>query len=331
MAVFFMASGYFFSDKNTLDLKSVAKYTWGKILTFYVPYVLFNGAIFLLTNLFIKIGLVTNQEAFLQIGGEGAAWGLVYPYDRSTLKICMKALLRFHFEPQLAGATWFLRGIFFVSVGHCVLMWLLRKVKHDGLRKLIFATVIVLCCVGAEAVNAGVKIVPSRYKILPAAYIAFLLGQFVRKKEHLFKYDFYSALISAALLYALKSVGGVSLNIGAISNLPYYVMCSLLGWILLRSVAELLSGKCECILALCGKHTMAVMFWHFIAFKLVTLAVILLRGDNLLLLASFPQLDGSESGLWVAYTIVGVGVPVLIGIGYEKAKKRIIKQTARSK
>lgn len=56
----------------------------------------------------------------------------------------------------------------------------------------------------------------------------------------------------------------------------------------------------------------------------MTLVVILLRGDDILLLASFPQLDGAENGLWIAYTIVGVILPLVINGGYQHVKNKIL-------
>lgn len=323
MAVFFMASGYFFNSKNAASVSAVAKYSWHKVLALYLPYVVFNGAILLLTNVFLKIGILTDDPEFLQVGGEGAAWGLVYPFDRNSLRMCIKGLLRFSFEPQLAGANWFLRALFWVSVLHCLVMWVIRKLPGKVLPDLMSAAVVIGCCLGTVLVNDGALQFLGKYKILFAAYLAFWMGYLVRRYEHWLRYDAFAFLLSAALLYVLDGYGGVNVNIGQISSLPFYIMTALLGWIMLRSVAELASGWLEKILAFVGKYSMAIMFWHFMCFKLVTWLVILLRGDDMILLASFPHLDGASGGLWLVYTVVGVGLPALMGSGYRSVKNKI--------
>ncbi len=320
MAVFMMAAGYFYSNKNSATLKAVLKYSYKKVLALYIPYVVVNGAFVLLHNFFVELKLYTYDPQFLEIGAFGAAWGLVWPYTPRLTAGVLGSVLKFQHEQQLTGASWFLRALFYVSIGHCVIMWLIQKIKPDTLRRITL--LLLVCCVGAAtaAVNKGTLVVPDLYKMLACCYLAYLLGIFVQRVEHLMRYDVVTAVFAFVLLYLLNPVGDVSLNVGRIHQLGFYIICSLLGWILLRSVAELLAGPVSSFFAYAGRYAMSIVFFHFISFKLVTLVVILLRGDNMLLLASFPQLDGAEKGLWIPYTIVGTALPLLLSAVYQPIK-----------
>ncbi len=58
-----------------------------------------------------------------------------------------------------------------------------------------------------------------------------------------------------------------------------------------------------------------------ISMKSVTLAYILIIGLPLILIGAFPFLENKTSWMWIVYTIVGVGVPYLLGILYEAILK----------
>lgn len=240
------------------------------------------------------------------------------------MRTVLLSVLRFEHEPQLAGANWSLRALFYVSIGHCFIMWLIGKIKPKMLRIAAMVAVAVGCGILTMKVQNNTLEISGPYKMLFSCYLAYLLGVFVHKFEPMIAYNFTSAFFSFVLLYLLNPIGAISLSVGQVYSLAFYILCSLLGWILLRSIAELLTGKVASFLAYAGRNSMPIVLLHFICFKLVTLVVILLRGDDILLLASFPQLDGAENGLWIAYTIVGVILPLVINGGYQHVKNKIL-------
>ena len=67
-----------------------------------------------------------------------------------------------------------------------------------------------------------------------------------------------------------------------------------------------------------GKNTLSVLILHFLAFKLVGLIVVAYYELPAFCLASFPSLYGERGLWWVAYIIVGVGVPVILSVLYHK-------------
>ena len=97
------------------------------------------------------------------------------------------------------------------------------------------------------------------YKMLASCYLAYMLGIYVRKAERFIRYDLVTAVFSLVLLYLLNPVGYVSLNIGQIQSLGFFIVCSLLGWLLLRSAAEVLSGAIASFLAYAGRYSMSIL------------------------------------------------------------------------
>lgn len=324
MAAFFMASGYFYNPKNSSTLLSTGKYIWKKILALYVPYVLFNGTLILLHNQLISWNLMTSDPLFEEIGGYGAVWGRQWPYSPEFTRDSLKMVVRFMKEPQLAGATWFLRSLFVVSVFHCVFMYLVQKLHFPWLKKLAITLALISCAIGAAGIQNGTLSLIEPRAAYFAGWLAYMMGVFLRKKESLLRYDLPSALFAGVLLFVLGKYGSVSLASGYIQSVPFYLAASLLGWILLRSLAELLAGPVSKILAFAGKHSLSIVFWHFISFKAVTLLRIFLRNRNMVLLASFPTMDGQSPYLWIAYTLAGMSIPLAIAWVYQKIKDIIV-------
>lgn len=92
----------------------------------------------------------------------------------------------------------------------------------------------------------------------------------------------------------------------------YYVvaMCGTLGFL---QVAKLLRhGKVAAAVNYIGNKTLYILTFHFLCFKPVSLVWLWAHGEPLERLSEFPILAGTDSGLWVAYTLAGVALPLVI-------------------
>lgn len=116
MALFFIISGYCFSDKH---LES-AKATWNFILTkvkgLYIPYILFNIIMTLAWPFLIRINIYTDNPLFLEDTIYGNAYGLLPLPNILQIKTQLINILKFSFETQLGGALWFYRVLFGTAV-----------------------------------------------------------------------------------------------------------------------------------------------------------------------------------------------------------------------
>ena len=66
MAVFFMVSGYLFRDRYADSVKSILRFAIKRLKRLYIPWFLANSAFLLCNNIFLKTGLLTNDQAFLE-------------------------------------------------------------------------------------------------------------------------------------------------------------------------------------------------------------------------------------------------------------------------
>lgn len=103
-----------------------------------------------------------------------------------------------------------------------------------------------------------------------------------------------------------------------------YIGTSVLGFFFVMHVAATISRtetKMKSFLVACGNHTLSILTWHFICFKFVSLLVVILNHEPLNRIAEFPQIRAySQEGWWIAYTVVGVIIPLIISHYYTNAK-----------
>lgn len=76
MAVFFMVSGYLFQDRNADSIKSIIGFAIRRLKRLYIPWFLTNSAFLLCNNIFLKIGFLTNNHAFLEDGMVKGQFGI---------------------------------------------------------------------------------------------------------------------------------------------------------------------------------------------------------------------------------------------------------------
>lgn len=187
---------------------------------------------------------------------------------------------------------------------------------------IVWASIFTICCICAELVDNGILNVPfESLNKLFAIYIVYLLGILLRRIERENFYGLKYGAGAAIPLLILSFKGGVSLNVGHITNIPFYIICSLLGWITIRSISSVFVGHIKEMMVRIGYNTLSIVLMHFLCFKLVSYAYLQIRGLDQIYLASFPVLYNAPRYLWVLYTIVGVSVPLAVNYIYIKVKK----------
>lgn len=61
---------------------------------------------------------------------------------------------------------------------------------------------------------------------------------------------------------------------------------------------------------------MVILAMHLLSFKLISLAKITYYGWPIERLAQFPVIEQNNSLWWLAYTLVGVGIPLILSKSY---------------
>lgn len=70
-----------------------------------------------------------------------------------------------------------------------------------------------------------------------------------------------------------------------------------------------------------GSHTLSILTWHFLSFKIVSLIIIMIYGLPVEQLAYYPSIqEFSTNGWWLVYTIAGVIMPLCLYNIYSRLK-----------
>lgn len=321
MALFFIVSGYLWNDKNAVSIKDLKKYIWRKICTLWMPFVFINVFFTITFNFFYSIGFYSsvNEKNVLAVD----------PLNKMSFIKNIISNLLFSGGTQLAGATWFLRSLFCISVVNAIIVYVLKKMKIE---KSYLYIMFCLAIVGAILINENTFVSIFFGKIglqsFFAGYYAFLIG-IVFRKINIFDYiknkKYVLLIICLMTLTILNKYGEIQLNVGHIENVLFYTVTSIVGWILIATVSQIFV-KGNKYLSYAGKKSIWILGLHFFSFKIVSYIIVKITCSDKLQLAYYPVIR-EPRWIWLVYFIVGVSLPLIIEWLYTRAKATVIKQT----
>lgn len=172
----------------------------------------------------------------------------------------------------------------------------------------------------------------NHFQTVAASYWLMTFGYYIKKTYlpiDLRKNVCVLCLFLPILLYCDKicNANGWNSNVNLFDNPFMYIVSSLSGFFVVMSASSIIANvKNTEIIEMIGKHTLAVMIFHFLAFKIVILIQIWIYKEPMYRLASFPGFDTSQFW-WLVYGIVGVCVPLVLvfikDVILKESKKRI--------
>ena len=181
---------------------------------------------------------------------------------------------------------------------------------------------LVIVIIGASLENNGnlvVNSILSKFGIQSffAAYYAFLLGIGLKKIkfENYIKNKRIGCIISFIVLLVMLNFGSVELNVGHIQNIIFYTIVSIAGWIFIYILSEI-KFPWNNFLEYAGRKSIWIVGLHFLSFKIVSYIYVYVTKANIIELAKYPVISKSNC-IWIAYTIVGIIVPLCIAKVYE--------------
>lgn len=307
MAVFFIASGYTFRTDNSDSVLSVKRFIQRKFGQLWVPFFLWNALFTLLHNVFVKVNVYTDNSAILDyVKGNyiGATDYLDVPQMITNIVIG----LWFSSDEQMCGAFWFLKILFCISVGYCILEFIFNKFKYD--LKIIQTIISIVFLFIGYMFSLKQNIFHGLAQVL-SYYCLFHLGRLLGEKRYRIacwkgKEHVATIAISVSALFACNNIGTISLASNSYKNPLFLLVTSFYGWCLLYSISYFVK-KIEWLrymLLVIGKRTLSIVEMHFLAFKLVALVVTYVYGLPRFCIAAFPNLYGDRGLWWIAYTIV---------------------------
>lgn len=346
MPVFFFVCGYCWNTAHSSSKSKVSDYLFERTKRLLLPYFAVIILVTLLRNCFVEINFYSNNPEFVHAVQNApiSQYNVDVLPIRTTFMNCYLALCFQYEPPQLAGSMWFLYALFMVEGVHCILEYIFAKCKNSRIRTALWMLLFFLLCIIGWAVSMGYGFsLAIRHRRLPAAYSCLLLGyyykkligkygtqlQIVRSKiwnRAAFKILF--AVVSCVGLVQLNKYGVVELSEGIITNPFFLCMCTLLGWIGLKCIAELIPVQSlKNSFAYIGRHTLSIVMMHLFAFKLFSCCIVWLSSMPSFMIASYPILFDISETLKIMYTCIGVVFPLLIARGVETIKASRLKTT----
>ena len=333
MAVFYIISGFLYSEKNSLTFRRFCAFAQRKLKGLWLPFFACSASFAALNNVLLKLSIYTNSDMIFNY--VGSDYAIIHKYlslREIAITICKCAL--FNSNSELCGAFWFLRDLFIISIAYClcsfVVSWICRLVnvvdkRHRALVLNIIQGIVsgILLLTGFyfsmhEITIGGVGKIASCYCLF---YIGHLLG-LKGCKEKLQKLNeknwLYIFAITFGILLSLSRFGSVSLANNRYENPAFLLTASVSGWLWLYGIAffickfkKRLTGIYKFILYT-GKHTLMIVLLHFWAFKIGNIITCVYYNYPSCCIAAFPTLSGNIGAGWILFTLIGVAVPLIV-------------------
>lgn len=330
MAVFFMVSGYLFREENAVSIKKIVDFIIKRIKRLYIPWVIAHSIYLICTNLFFRLGFLTDDPAFLKHSLMRNYFGLTEPLTISKFFIEEIKILLMGGGTQFGGSLWFLRALLLVEITYAVIVFLANKIH----KAVLPMSVLILFALGRffSQISFGqldlIRIVLLQICIPTSAYY---MGVLCRKYADRLElvYSKAGTFICTVLLLMLQSIGiHNDMSNGTMTSVWGYFVATIAGFVFCMGIAKIIqrSVSISKVMVYIGQNTMPILILHLLSFKLITYIQIILYMERLDLpefsMASFPTL--LNTGVWpFIYTITGVVIPLLINKLYQLVKQRI--------
>lgn len=321
MALFFICSGFCFNSKN---IKQPIQYIKKKIKSLYLPFLISSIIVLLLHNTLLDLHIYSYKR-----------------YDRLTAETFLKELARsflFLEHHQMISANWFFRTLCMSSIAYMLIQLLLSKLHLKAKNRMIVRAAICVLCTSA---GCYLGYISNHGKLFNFLTVMLLIdfGYNLRKLELMKVLNSIPRYISAGILSFLMlcflhRFGNISINQNKVVNPVFFFCCSISGFVMIYAAACILEKVNKAVSVLCflGKNSMVVVFCQYIGFKIVTFLEIIVRGDPINKLSSYPTYI-TDHGLWIVYGIFGIGVSILFVLIIKYLKHRfsffILKHASR--
>lgn len=334
MAVFFIASGFFFKTETSDDFASAAKQIKVRLLQLWLPFFVWNTIFSVLHNYFVLINVYTDNPALQNYVSEDFVCKTTsYSYP-GILKSIANGVLFSSSEPMF-GTSWFLKVLFIVSVCYLIVDYLVKKVLKNHV--LFFQTLVslILLLFGylcfLKGISAkGIAQAASFYCLYHSGRLLYLI------KERYADWSWRSYLmilgVSFILLLFLNSMGSIALNRNSYENPFFLIAASMAGWAFLYSISFFIkqTKTMKSLMLIIGRRTLTIVILHFLSFKIVAACVVEFYKLPPFCLAALPNLYGDKGAWWLAYVLVGVGIPVIANICYRTVVDKFISKDGLS-
>lgn len=288
MPCFFIVSGYLFKGKYVNDTKGFLK---RKMITLWKPFVIWSLVYILLHNLF---GTIHFYEDTYTLKDQ-----LIYGFRSLILRE----------SEMLLGGFWFISCLFCASVVSILFYKYIGISSKQLLGGILFFLLLTLAL---KDYNINIWHINS----LTCLSVVYFMTGTALKTISITSYKMRRLVVISAILflgcftfYWPGEMPMLTVN----QVIPYYLVSSLVSWALILICTQVNYFSPMVWLAKVGGRSMDILIFHFLAFKLGSLLLIVYYGHPITFLSQFPIISSNNDWHWLVYTIIGIGVSLLIG------------------
>lgn len=309
MPLFFICSGYCFNYKYIKDFGS---YFLRKINTLYMPFVKWGLLFLILHNGFYYLNIYSDQFGY---NGE-----VSHLFDaKEIIYHALHTVLFVETNEMLLGGYWFIHTLFFASFISYAFFRYLKSCIIGSSILLLISVLLRLGNICIPYANVGYK------EFLAASFI--LVGKVLYKYKVTYNYSLLLCFVVVVLVASIIMPLNMT-NLGVYTIIPYFIV-AIIGSMLVLGLASFCPMPIRSALTFVGNHTLEILTWHFLAFKVVSLFIIWIENRPLSHLAYFPvipSLDNLTDQLgseWcIMYFISGLTLPLIFCL----VKERILSK-----
>lgn len=311
MPLFFIAAGFFFSEKWVADPWGFISRRFEKL---YIPFVKWSLLFLLLHNVWFHFGILNEQYG-------NWTGGVTRPYTLRTAMYRLASIVTSMsgYDEFMAGAFWFFRGLLVASVLFLVAYRLLRL--RTALSPVKVCLLVCAACVALVAfrLQFGVKLTyyPNGGWREMWGVFFFSAGVLMRQLEHRLPVSFWVIIGGVALLVAAALAHLRGMNNGAMwRDLWSLPLTGTVGFIAVRALSHHIAlGRLGAAtlraLHYVGSNTMPIFVFHIISYKVVSLLKIWWYGLDFGQIGCHMVIHYRHTdGFWVLYSLVGVLLPL---------------------
>lgn len=314
--LFFFTSGYFYKPSKTI--KELKIFYIKRIKGLYIPFVKWSLIFLVLHNICFHLNLYNGQYGFRGETSELYTW-------TDFAKKAFNIIFRLTDNEQLLGAFWFIRALFIAALMVATIQFFFSKWKFIN-RYWMFLVLLIGSYITIHF-DINLPWIGSLGLILFSAM--FYVFGFCYKKIESDKYYTKLSLCVTTFItfFGLTYFDKVTGVLGIMDESVFpYTMIAMSGIIMVLNLSKLIEGTkyIKNFFYYAGNNTMIILALHFTCLKIVSLIKIGVYGLPIERLAEFPVIEENNSWWWIAYTLVGVAVPILCQKAYDNIKEKIV-------
>lgn len=324
MPLFFIAAGYFFSDKNLAD-------PWGfckkRFKGLYIPFITWSLFYLAIHNLCHMTGILNETYGNWENG-------VTHPYSWGDVATRLTSIFlsMSGYDEFLAGAFWFFRGLLVASIAYLVLHKLLSgKTRLKGPWVSVAIMIIVLLFNTFRFAN-GIKVpmIPNGGLRETWGIFFFAAGVLFRRYEYIFIRRWYFLLGSFLFILGAAFLHTCGMNNqGKFLDLLTLPLTGCVGFLMTYWTAGYINsfgGVASRLLSFIGENTLYILLWHIPAYKIVSLAKVHYYDLDPLQIGCHMVIHYNNTDFfWVLYSVVGLMVPLCIIQAWRKLRSSRVK------